>query len=151
MPEPMSEERLQEIEVRCDKATPNWEHKSQINTADACTEHYVLAQSVPMFGREVDCDFAAHSRTDIPDLILEIRRLKEENAGLRTQLEEARNDSERLDWLRNHVVNVRVPLVYGSRDMFWYRPPFDEEGQPDGAMPLEQMIDAARSREADRG
>lgn len=35
-------------------------------------------------------------------------------------------DKQRLDWLQSKCVNVREPLRYGSRDMFWSSPQDDE-------------------------
>lgn len=50
-------------------------------------------------------------------------------------------DTERLDWLCEHVVNVRLPLVYGSRDMFWASPTDDDTGHE--ASDLRAKIDEA--------
>ncbi len=38
------------------------------------------------------------------------------------------SDKERLDWLECMAVNVRLPLVYGSRDLWWASPE-DGEGE----------------------
>lgn len=41
---------------------------------------------------------------------------------------DAARDAKRLDWLCEYVVNVRMPLVYGSKDMFWASPVDDDSG-----------------------
>ncbi len=40
----------------------------------------------------------------------------------------AMNDTQRLDWLERHVVEVRDPLVHGSRHMFFAQD-LAEEGE----------------------
>lgn len=56
------------------------------------------------------------------------------------------DDTARLDWLERHVVNVRIPLRYGSRDLFWANPP-DEDEAP-GLPTLREQIDAALAQPA---
>ena len=50
-------------------------------------------------------------------------------------------DTQRIDWLCEHVVNVRLPLPYGSRDMFWASPIDDDSGHTPSD--LRAKIDAA--------
>jgi hypothetical protein len=38
------------------------------------------------------------------------------------------SDTGMMNWLCEHTVNVRLPLVYGSRDMFWASPTDDDGG-----------------------
>ncbi len=47
---------------------------------------------------------------------------------LRAQLAEAQGDAERLDWLGNQFVTVRVPLRYGSKERFMGSPT-DNDGE----------------------
>ncbi|HDV8348782.1 TPA: hypothetical protein RKT01_000518 [Burkholderia vietnamiensis] len=54
-------------------------------------------------------------------------------------------DTARLDWLCERVVNVRHPLLYGSRDMFWASPTDDDSGH--SPSDLRAQIDAARAGE----
>ncbi|WP_322068963.1 hypothetical protein [Paraburkholderia bannensis] len=54
----------------------------------------------------------------------------------------ATNDRERMDWLSSQVVNVRVPLPYGSRDLFWASPTDDDAGHTPSD--IRARIDAAR-------
>jgi len=54
----------------------------------------------------------------------------------------ATNDRERMDWLCSQTVNVRVPLPYGSRDLFWVSPTEDDSGFTPSD--LRAHIDAAR-------
>jgi hypothetical protein len=49
-----------------------------------------------------------------------------------------------MDWLEKQVVNVRAPLRYGSRDMFWASPE-EVDGGPDGPSDLRARIDAAQA------
>lgn len=54
------------------------------------------------------------------------------------------SDTERMDWLETQVVNVRAPLRYGSRDLFWASPE-EVDGGPDGPSDLRARIDAAQA------
>ncbi|MBR7972907.1 hypothetical protein KDX01_07225 [Burkholderia vietnamiensis] len=54
-------------------------------------------------------------------------------------------DTARLDWLCEHVVNVRHPLLYGLRDMFWASPTDDDSSH--APSDLRAQIDAARAGE----
>lgn len=46
---------------------------------------------------------------DNNDLIIELRR----------QIADLELDRKRMDWLETKVVNVREPMVYGSKDILW--------------------------------
>lgn len=59
-------------------------------------------------------------------------------------------DAARLDWLETMVVNVRQPLRYGSRDLFWASPE-DMDGGPDGPSGIRKQIDAARAAQGQNG
>jgi hypothetical protein len=50
-------------------------------------------------------------------------------------------DAGRLDWLETMTVNVREPLRYGSRDMFWATPA-DDDGES-GPSDIRAQLDAA--------
>jgi hypothetical protein len=54
-------------------------------------------------------------------------------------------DSDRMDWLCERVINVRDPLPYGSRDMFWASPTDDDGGHEPSN--LRAQIDAASAGE----
>jgi len=54
------------------------------------------------------------------------------------------SDTARMDWLEKQVVNVRAPLRYGSRDLFWASPE-EADGGPDGPSDLRARIDAAQA------
>jgi hypothetical protein len=53
-------------------------------------------------------------------------------------------DTARMDWLEAQVVNVRAPLRYGSRDLFWASPE-EVDGGPDRPSDLRARIDAAQA------
>lgn len=36
-------------------------------------------------------------------------------------------DKQRLDWLEKKVVQVRIPLRYGSKDLFWSSPDIEDD------------------------
>lgn len=55
------------------------------------------------------------------------------------------DDTKRMDWLVSKTVNVREPLRYGSRDLFWSEAVTDEED--DHATLLREQIDAAVANE----
>ena len=82
----MTKDRLKEIEARADAATdgPWMSVDSYIGVEEA------EDQAVGETGRDADATFIAHARTDIPDLIAEVKRLQgeileleEENGSLR--------------------------------------------------------------------
>jgi hypothetical protein len=54
----------------------------------------------------------------------------------------ARTDTRRLDFLERHIVNVRVPLVHGSNNLFWASPE-DQEGEAALPSDLRKKIDIA--------
>lgn len=57
---------------------------------------------------------------------------------------EAARDTKRLDFLCDHVINVRDPLRHGSRDMFWASPTDDDSGHAPSN--LRALIDAEIER-----
>jgi hypothetical protein len=63
----------------------------------------------------------------------------------RALLADGGKDSERMDWLCERVINVRDPLPYGSRDMFWSSPTDDDGGHEPSN--LRAQIDAAIAKE----
>lgn len=62
-------------------------------------------------------------------------------AELRAALQAQQGDAQRLDYLETMVVNVRVNLRHGSRDLFWASPP-DDDGEA-GPSDIRAKIDAA--------
>jgi hypothetical protein len=90
----MDDKRLQEIKARAEAATPGeWECR-----IDVGNRFYVSAPSYGVrdfcclsggFERREDAELTAHARTDIPDLIAEVERL-------RAELEAARGDMRAL-------------------------------------------------------
>jgi hypothetical protein len=81
---PLTPERLAEIEKRCNAATagPWWIAQSGYNcTGPRAVSHHNATveetQPLPIYS-ERNMDFIANSITDIPDLLSEIKRLREE-------------------------------------------------------------------------
>lgn len=61
----------------------------------------------------------------------------------------AQRDTARLDWLERKTVNVRDPLLYGSRNVFWANPGDERNGEKEGApSDLRKQIDEAMKAEA---
>ena len=54
--------------------------------------------------------------------------LREDLAATRKQLEPYKRDAELMNWLERMTGNVRVPLRYGSEDLFWACPG-DDDGE----------------------
>lgn len=86
----MDEKQLLEIEARANAATPGpWEQDEESNDALSIKSHGCVTAMVfgnAFLGEEAqgqNAHFIAHSRTDIPNLIAEIRRLQQDNARLR--------------------------------------------------------------------
>ena len=52
------------------------------------------------------------------------------------------DDTRRMDWLVSKTVNVREPLVYGSRDMFWSQT-ISDDWEEEHKTALREQIDAA--------
>lgn len=59
---------------------------------------------------------------------------------------ESSEDKIRMDWLVSKTVNVREPLVYGSRDLFWSQA-VSEEWEEYHKTTLREQIDAAMKKE----
>lgn len=57
-------------------------------------------------------------------------------------------DAERLNWLETMVVNVRAPMFYGSRNLFWATPENDDPTYPAGPSDIRAQIDAAMQKGA---
>lgn len=84
--EPMTDERLAEIEARANAATPGpWRY----------TLYFVMSPSQGLIADigpgsasvNSDAAFIAHARTDVPALLAEVRRLREEIVSLRENQE----------------------------------------------------------------
>lgn len=60
----------------------------------------------------------------------------------------APTDTERLDWLSRLIVEVREPLLYGSRQVIFGVPGGDEETDMDEPWDLRGAIDKAMKTEA---
>lgn len=109
----MSPERLKEIRARCDKATegPWWTHSSKTR----CDEVWhgkdeLLGEELADFYDsafqhigENNASFVAHARTDLPDCLHEIERLKEREEYLQRRIQELRKEVQRL---RNREVRL---------------------------------------------
>lgn len=85
----MTPERLAEIEARAEAATPGEWHVCTCSLKGACPHDKGVRMSFCTEGLPDkapypnDADFIAHARQDIPDLIAEVRRLREEKEKLR--------------------------------------------------------------------
>lgn len=105
----MDESRLKEIEARAENAYPGpWEvigvgHK-MVQVAWENFGQKELIGTGGNFKRTEDVIFIAHARQDIPDLIAEIRRLKEENGNLKLNF-------VRLSEMAESLYNGWLPLV----------------------------------------
>ena len=72
----MNEQRLKEIEDRTNAATPGpWDMDGSGVYGAGETEVVTFTDYLPIGD---DADFIAYARQDIPDLIAEVRRLREE-------------------------------------------------------------------------
>jgi len=78
--------------------------------AQSVKYHQVMVDEVGRLSRELN--EAIRQR----DLYLKDRDI------VMQQRDELQADKRRLDWLEYKVVNVRLPLVHGSRDLFWSSP-----------------------------
>lgn len=89
---------------------------------------------------------AVNLRSIVSDQDQDISSLRAELASARQQAKTARSeaseDTADLDWLARHVVEVRLPLVHGSRAMF-FATPEDDDGYM-GPSDLRSKIHAAR-------
>ncbi len=56
------------------------------------------------------------------------------------------DDTRRMDWLVSKTVNVREPLVYGSRDLFWSQT-ISDDWEEKHKTTLREQIDAAMDAE----
>lgn len=78
MTEPMTDERLEEIEAREAAASEGpWEAIGLV-----VANEWPAKDVAEVLSNQNDADFIAHARLDIPDLLAEVRRLRERNALL---------------------------------------------------------------------
>jgi chromosome segregation ATPase len=99
----LTPERLSEIEKRCNAATAGPWRYDYVDGESYC----VLAKTntisdlvCTMAGTAKDCDtadFIAHARTDIPDLLSEIKRLRERDSELTDLLDMAHDEFQRVE------------------------------------------------------
>ena len=79
----MTEEQLREIEAREAAATPGPWRRGVGNTAmRVCSAYPAKSYFICEGTNADDLEFAAHSREDIPELVAEVRRLREGLARL---------------------------------------------------------------------
>lgn len=92
----ISEERLKEIEDRANKATkgPWVNNRNGVYTADLKKDIFVANEMAKP--RKVDDAFAAHARTDVPDLIEEVRNHRNEMHSIITEWGKFRHDLRQL-------------------------------------------------------
>lgn len=80
----LSKERIDEIKERCDAATPGpWlqpieDEPGAIVSAERPTASLLAldVDNMAIFAREEDATFAAKARTDVPELLGEVKRLR---------------------------------------------------------------------------
>jgi hypothetical protein len=88
---PLTPERIAEIEKRCNAATAGpWFHRQAgmeghgqaydwIADAEGVGRHSkIIVSRESVYGGTPDYSFIAHARTDIPDLVSEVKRLRAE-------------------------------------------------------------------------
>ena len=112
---PLTEKELAEIEQRTEKATPGpW---SAVEHGNTIKSHAIVAVNkdisiVPIAAgispKTENATFIAHSRTDIPTLLAEIRRLQEENRWI--PVTEDTPDGE-------CIATCLIPGMYGYGEM----------------------------------
>ncbi|WP_438029101.1 hypothetical protein [Sorangium sp. So ce233] len=80
----LTKERIDEIKGRCDEATPGpWlqpleDEQRAIASAQRPTTSLLAldVDNMAIFAREEDATFAAKARTDVPELLGEVKRLR---------------------------------------------------------------------------
>lgn len=92
---------------------------------------------------------ALKEKSDRDDILMaqacdKMDELRIERDTLRADFDAAKLDSDRLNWLETKAVNVRLPLVHGSRNLFWSSP-VESEGEDDYPSELRIQIDAAKT------
>lgn len=88
----------------------------------------------------------AAMRADIRSLRDRAERSEARITTLQADLAKAREDTARMDWLEYRTVNVREPLVHGSRNLFWTNIDTSFEGE-EGPSDIRAKIDAALNGE----
>lgn len=78
------------------------------------------------------------------DDLLKIKDLTAELTASQAEVERLKEDAERMDWLVSQHVEVRTPLVYGSRAGFVAQTLSDEE-DAEHRTDLREQIDRARA------
>lgn len=79
----MNQDRLKEIETRAGVATEGpWQangtgvYVAMMSIKDDLIEKYVSAPGAACCWSDPDIDFIVHARVDVPDLVVEVRRLR---------------------------------------------------------------------------
>lgn len=123
MTDEMTDERLAEIRGRAEEATPApWvrcstdfrEHRSHSAKTVASGMVIAFAGYGPDGGTVwCDAEFIAHARQDVPDLLVEVERLRARNADLSLRLDEVTHELEEhvapeRDRLREQIERLRA-------------------------------------------
>ena len=137
----LSEERLREIEARAKSATDGpWGahdfghagneepssivvHTGKFDHSDLCAfESETAVAWMPRWERQEseNAEFIAHARTDVPDLLAEVKRLTAENARLREGIYDMRD---------TYWVDGRRPLWSDAEELL--NPPTEGETHAD--------------------
>jgi len=80
--------------------------------------------------------------TNTVEALEELQRLR----ATRPPAPEEGKDAALLDWMETKVVNVREPLMYGSRDLFWASPDQDDPAFPAGPSDIRAKVRAAMAQ-----
>lgn len=110
---------LDEIEARANRATPGpWIPENNSFKRIFHGEHVVCdpysalpdpkhkSHSILFEQRDANADFIAHARTDIPALIAEVKRLREENERLRDEYREETECGNKIRSIIGHTANA---------------------------------------------
>lgn len=111
MAEPLTAERLAEIKARAEKATPGpWFLRDEGTFGEVLVQYrtephgfrFPVARAVRSTpGYAESAEFIAHARQDVPDLVAEVERLREENEEL-------------LEAIGTVLAETREPLTLGA-------------------------------------
>ena len=95
----LTDERIAEVEARCSNATPGPWASYEYMVLNTSEYSIVVCDSGENGESEKDAEFIAHARTDIPDLLAEVKALKAEKESMAS----VSTYKARVGWRHNHL------------------------------------------------
>jgi hypothetical protein len=119
-------------------------YSNSSNTSFDTAPSEALARAMELFSEALQCKVRSTVDPSVKTFEEEGDALEAMRIFLSQHLRAPWEDTERLDWMEMQVVEVRTPLVYGSRANFITSPEQDDPAFPAEPSDLRKRIDAAK-------